>query len=137
MSDLISNDHTTVTEATRSVIAAAYKAAQSSDMAAIMDLLDPEVVLHEPASQPNGGVHRGLQNVLQALVHVFETFDMNQLTLKDIIVDGQRAVGLVNLVFRAREGGHTVAEVWHVRNGRIVEIRPYYWDTVALLRPAS
>jgi uncharacterized protein len=137
MSDLITKDSKQVTEATRGIISAAYKAAQASDMATIIEILHPDVVLQEAASLPNGGVHRGLQNVLQALAYVFETFDMAQLTLDNIIVDGELAVGLVNLVFRAREGGCAVAEVWRVRDGRIVEIRPFYWDTAAIVGAAS
>jgi uncharacterized protein len=137
MSDLLSEDHTQVTEATRGLITAAYKAAVASDMARIIEILDPDVVLHEAASLGNGGVHRGLQNVLQALAYVFETFDMAQLTVDHIVVDGPLAVGLVNLVYRDREGGSSVAEVWRVHNGRIVEIRPYYWDTAAIIGAAS
>ena len=137
MSDLLSEDHGQVTEATRSVITMAYKAAQASDMAAITEILHPDVVLHEAASLGNGGVHRGLQNVLQAMAYVFETFDMSQLALDDIVVDGQLAVGLVNLVFRNREGGCSVAEVWRVHDGRVVEVRPFYWDTAAIIGAAS
>ena len=137
MSDLLSEDHRQVTEATRGVITAAYKAAQASDMATITEILHPDVVLHEAASLGNGGVHRGLHNVLQAMAYVFETFDMAQMVVDDIIVDGELAVGLVNLVFRDREGGCSVAEVWRVRNGRIVEVRPYYWDTAAIVGAAS
>jgi uncharacterized protein len=133
----MSDDREQITRRTRDVITAAYKAAHKSDMATIMEILHPDVVLREPASLPNGGIHRGRQNVLDALGYVFETFDMDQLTVADIIVDGELAVGMVNLVFRGREGGCSVAEVWQVRDARIVEIRPYYWDTAALVSAAS
>lgn len=82
------------TTTTRAVVSAAYAAAGNSDMAAILEILDPDVILHEPASLPNAGVHRGLQNVLQALAYVFEAFDMSLLTVDELIVDGERAVGL-------------------------------------------
>ncbi|WAJ45349.1 nuclear transport factor 2 family protein [Mycobacterium sp. Aquia_216] len=137
MSDLLSEDQRQVTEATRGVITAAYTAAKASDMARITEILDPDVVLHEAASLGNGGVHRGIQNVLQAMAYVFETFDMAKLTVDDIVVDRELAVGLVNLVFRDREGGCSVAEVWRVHDGRIVEVRPFYWDTAAIIGAAS
>lgn len=137
MSDLLSEDHSQVTEATRGVITAAYKAAQASDMARITEILHPDVVLHEAASLANGGTHQGLQDALQAMAYIFETFDMAQLTVDNIVVDGELGVGLVNLVFRGREGGCAVAEVWRVRNGQIVEVRPFYWDTAAIIGAAS
>jgi ketosteroid isomerase-like protein len=123
------------TTTTRAVVSAAYAAAGNSDMAAILEILDPDVVLHEPASLPNAGVHRGLQNVLRALAYVFEDFDMSRLTVDELIVDGERAVGLVNLTLRGREIQSSVAEVWRVRGGRVVEIRPYYFDTAAIWGP--
>ncbi|MGV0792974.1 nuclear transport factor 2 family protein [Mycolicibacterium sp. XJ1819] len=129
MSEMLSQETTT----TRAVIAAAYEAARTLDMPAIVKLLHPDVVLHEPASLANGGVHRGLENVLQALTYVFETFDMTGLEVEELVVDGPRAVGLITLLFRGRDGERSaVAEVWEVRDGQIVEIRPYYWDTKAI-----
>lgn len=129
MSDVLPQDTTT----TRAVVTAAYEAARTADMAAMVSLLHPDVVLREAASLPNGGVHRGLENVLQALSFVFETFEMSQLEVEDLIVDGEKAVALVTLPFRSREGETSpVAEVWHVRDGRVVEVRPYYWDTSAI-----
>ena len=132
MSDLGPSTEHHVTAATRAVVTAAYEAARASDMDAVVALLHPDVVLHEAASLPNGGTHRGLDNVLQALSYVYDTFDMGQLTVDEIIVDGERAIGLVNLVFRGREGGCAVAESWRVHDGRIVEVRPFYWDTAAI-----
>jgi ketosteroid isomerase-like protein len=60
---------------------------------------------------------------------------MSRLTVDELIVDGERAVGLVNLTLRGREIQSSVAEVWRVRGGRVVEIRPYYFDTAAILGP--
>jgi len=125
------------TTTTRAVVSAGYEAAKAGDMAASTAILHPAVTLHEAASLPNGGVHRGLQNVLQALTFVFETFDMSRLTVDDLIVDGEMAVGLVSLRFRGSEGRATVAEVWRVRDDRVVEIKPFYYDTAAIVSATS
>ena len=132
MSEVLSQ--TTTTNTTRAVVTAAYEAARTMDASAIVGLLHPDVVLHEAASLPNGGTHQGVEDVLQALSFVFETFEMSQLEVEDLIVDGERAVGLVRLPFRSREGeSGTVAEVWLVQDGRVKAIRPFYFDTKAII----
>jgi uncharacterized protein len=118
---------------TRRVVSACYAAARANDAAAILELMDPDVVLREPASLPNAGVHRGVDQVMQALVPVFALFDLSRLTIEKIVVDGEYGIGLVDLPFRDRAGQSCeVSEVYRVRNGRVVEIRPFYWDTAAI-----
>jgi ketosteroid isomerase-like protein len=118
---------------TRRVVSACYAAASANDAAAIIELMDPDVVLHEAASMPNAGVHRGVDQVMQALGPVFALFDLSRLTIEKIVVDGEYGIGLVDLPFRDRAGESCpVSEVWRVRNSRVVEIRPFYWDTAAI-----
>ncbi|TCK20825.1 nuclear transport factor 2 family protein [Pseudonocardia endophytica] len=49
------------------VIARRLYAAAASDPSALLDLLAPDVVLHDPGSHPNGGAHRGRDAVLAFL----------------------------------------------------------------------
>lgn len=50
-----------------SAIARRLYAAAASDPATLVDLLAPDVVLHDPGSHPNGGAHRGRDAVLRFL----------------------------------------------------------------------
>lgn len=134
MSEVISPN----TTETRRVVSACYAAASANDAAAIAELMDPDVVLHEAASLPNAGVHRGLDAVMRAMVPVFELFDLSRLRLERIVVDGEWGIGLVDIPLRGRDGEScAVSEVYRVRNGRVVEIRPFYWDTAAVMGQSS
>lgn len=118
---------------TRRIVSACYAAASANDVASIIELMDPDVVLREAPSMPNGGVHRGVDHVMQALIPVFALFDLARLTIEKIVVDGEYGIGLVDLPFRDRAGESCqVSEVWRVQNSRVVEIRPFYWDTAAI-----
>ena len=137
MSEVISNDHEQSTEATRRVVAALYAAAKASDRAKIVEILHPDIVLRVTPSLPNAGVYHGPQNVLEGIAFVLKTFDTSQSTFEQVVVDGQTAVALINLVFRTGEGGCSVAEVLRVHDSRIIEIRPYFWDTSAIVGAAG
>jgi ketosteroid isomerase-like protein len=121
------------TEETRRVVNAAYAAAMSGDNEAFVGLMDPDIILREADALPNAGVHHGVENVLQAIGAVFATFDVANLTIESIVADGEYGIGLITLPIRERPGQtHAVSEVWQVRNGKVVEVRPFYWDTAAL-----
>lgn len=78
-------------------------------------------------------MHRGVDGLLTAIAPAFELFDLSALEIETIIVDSSRAVGLLRVPLRAG-AVMQVAEVFRVDDGRIVEVRPYYWDTAALSR---
>jgi uncharacterized protein len=123
------------TAETRRVVSACYAAACTNDAATLIELIDADVVLHEAASLQNGGVHRGVDKMMQALVPVFALFDLSRMTIEQIVVDGEYAIGLIDLPFRDRPGQSCPAsEVWRVRDSKVVEIRPYYWDTAAIVQ---
>jgi|SRR5271163_1819640 len=133
MSDVIAQ----ATEETRRIVSSCYDAARAGDTATIMDLLDPEVVLHEAASLPIGGDHNGPEAMLRALAAVYELLDIPNMTIERLVVDADYAVGLLDIPFRERHGESLqVAEVWRVREGRIIDIRPFYWDTVEFANPS-
>jgi len=48
------------TAETRRVVSACYAAACTNDAAALIELIDTDVVLHEAASLQNGGSQRGV-----------------------------------------------------------------------------
>jgi ketosteroid isomerase-like protein len=127
----------TQAQSTRSVVEAAYAAAIAGDAGAITALLHPDVVLHEAASLSNGGVHRGLAAVMQALGAVFATFDLSRLQIERIVTEGEFGIGLVRIPLRGCVEAMPVAEVYRVQAGRIMEIRPFYWDTAMLAAPPA
>jgi uncharacterized protein len=105
----------------------------------ILDMLDAEVSIPVPAALPYGGEHRGHEGFLEMGQGFAQTWN---------IVDGGvggyadlgdgRVLAFYNPVFESRATGRSVSfkqvEVLTVRDGKIVELVPYCFDTAELVK---
>ncbi|MFJ9852763.1 nuclear transport factor 2 family protein [Streptomyces sp. NPDC101150] len=96
----------------------------------------PDVVLHQADSLPYGGTwrgHAGMTRFFLAMSAAWESFDMVE---QEFLATGETAVILTQVRARARATGRELAfpvlQTITVRDGRIAEIRPFYWDTGAI-----
>ncbi|WP_079064367.1 nuclear transport factor 2 family protein [Streptomyces sp. NRRL F-4489] len=96
----------------------------------------PDVVLHQAAGLPYGGVwrgHAGLERFFLAMSRTWETFEMTE---QQFLATGSTAVVLTHIRARPRPGGRELAfpllQTITVAAGRIAEVRPFYWDTAAI-----
>lgn len=117
----------------KSIVAAFFSAAAANDQAAMAAILDPEVVVTEAESLPFGGRHVGLA-AFQALVRrVFLLWRDTRVEVDRLIGDGEYVVVLATMHARSKADGAPlcmpIAEVWRLENGRVKEIRPFYFDT--------
>ncbi|MFE4615494.1 nuclear transport factor 2 family protein [Streptomyces sp. NPDC056747] len=128
---------------------AAYLAAGGPGQAPFAPLAPyfaPDVVLHQAAALPYGGTwrgHAGLERFFLAMSRVWESFDMTE---QEFLATGATAVVLTRVRARARATGREltfpILQTITVRDGRISEVRPFYWDTAAIadacaVRPAA
>ncbi|MFJ8085699.1 nuclear transport factor 2 family protein [Streptomyces sp. NPDC096205] len=118
---------------------AEYLAAGGPDEASF-DLLapffSPDVVLHQADGLPYGGPwrgHDGMRRFFVVMGEVWESFDMVE---QEFLATGETAVVLTQVRARARTTGRElsfpVLQAITVRDGRIAEVRPFYWDTQAI-----
>ncbi|MEU6037765.1 nuclear transport factor 2 family protein [Actinomadura sp. NPDC047616] len=107
---------------------------------ASFDLLAPffasDVVLHQADALPYGGVwrgHAGMERFFLAMSHTWESFDMVE---QEFLATGETAVVLTRVRARARATGRELAfpilQTVAIKDGRIAEVRPFYWDTAAI-----
>lgn len=96
----------------------------------------PDVVLHQAGGLPYGGTwrgHAGMERFFLAMSQTWETFDMTE---QEFLATGETAVVLTQVRARARATGHELAfpilQTIQVEDGRITEVRPFYWDTAAI-----
>ncbi|MFI9290230.1 nuclear transport factor 2 family protein [Streptomyces gardneri] len=118
---------------------AAYLAAGGPGQASFAPLAPyfaPDVVLHQAAALPYGGTwrgHAGLERFFLAMSRVWESFDMTE---QEFLATGATAVVLTRVRGRARATGREltfpILQTITVRDGRIAEVRPFYWDTAAI-----
>jgi uncharacterized protein len=119
------------------VVRAFYEAAARRDLDAILDLLDPEVVLRAPESLPWGGTFRGHEGVQEFFRELAEEPVENRREVQEYLDAGDRIIVQLHLFGRAR-GGDTETEVpeihvWTVQNGKILDLEAIF-DTATALR---
>ncbi|MFC9970445.1 nuclear transport factor 2 family protein [Spirillospora sp. NPDC127200] len=100
--------------------------------------LDPEVVLHQAPGLPFTGTgtwrgHAGMERFLAAFSEVWESMDFLE---QEHWGDGDTVVVRNRVRFRAKATGKEVdtliLQLITVRNGRMLECRPFYWDPAAI-----
>jgi uncharacterized protein len=105
----------------------------------MLDLIDPEFVIPVADSLPYGGRHLGREGFLTMGRRFAETWTILDHHHPSEFLDiGEGRVLVRNgPVFQSRLTGKSVAfemvEVLTVRNGKLVSLVPYYFDTVQLL----
>lgn len=96
----------------------------------------PDVELHQADALPYGGTwrgHDGMTRFFLEMGQVWESFDMVD---QKFLATGETAVVLTQVRARARatsrELSFPILQTIKVKNGRITEVRPFYWDTRAI-----
>jgi ketosteroid isomerase-like protein len=118
-----------------------YEAFARGDIEGVLALMDDELVWHEAASLPYGGIHLGPQTVLERVFGAIAgDWDAFSATPERYIDGGDSVVvlGTYRGVHR-RSGGQLevpFAHVWRVHDGRLVEFHQFT-DTALWLRAAT
>lgn len=100
--------------------------------------LDPEVVLYQAPGLPftGTGTWRGHEGMERFLVAFSEAWESMEFLDQEHWGDGGTVVVRNRVRFRARATGREVdtliLQLVTVRNGRILEFRPFYWDPKAI-----
>lgn len=120
---------------------AAYVAAGGygeADYDRVAEYLDPDVVLHQAPGLPftGTGTWRGRDGLERFLAVFSELWESMEFLEQEHWGDGTTVV-VRNLVrFRARSTGRAVEtlimQLIKVRDGRMLECRPFYWDPSAI-----
>jgi ketosteroid isomerase-like protein len=120
---------------TRSVVHQFYDYSLRADLEGVAKTLHPDIVIYEPASLPYGGTHAGPDAALQLLAQLYSIIDLDAIVVGDILVNSERAAAFLEVPFGDSTGNQTVPviETFVIRDGLIGEIKPYYFDTAALI----
>jgi quinol monooxygenase YgiN/ketosteroid isomerase-like protein len=111
---------------------------EDGDFGPVAEVLAPDVVMHQAESLPYGGVwrgHDGFRRWMEAFAAQWESLAVTE---PRFLSSGDVVLVLSRVIATGRATGTRVtwplAQVITVRDGRIAEIRPFYWDTVAVAR---
>ncbi|MFC3449267.1 nuclear transport factor 2 family protein [Amycolatopsis speibonae] len=104
--------------------------------APLASFFSPDVVLHQADALPYGGIwrgHEGMERFFRAMGHTWEVFDMVE---QSFLSETRPLVVLTHVHVRARATGREldfpILQTITVEDGRITEVRPFYWDTAAI-----
>ncbi len=99
------------------------------------------MVLHQAAALPYGGVwrgHQGLERFFRAMSGTWAEFDPVE---QDFLATGETSVVRTTVRARsratARELTFPILQTLTVLDGRITEVRPFHWDTEAVVRACT
>lgn len=110
-------------------------ATADADFAAMAATLDPGVVLHQSPDLPWGGEFRGHAGYEEWARAMSAAFDRLEVKDQAFFVSGDAVVTTCRLVTHSRATGEVLdlpmAQVVRVRDERIVEFRPFYWNVPA------
>jgi ketosteroid isomerase-like protein len=137
---------TTAHNDTASVLSAMY-AAESDYLAAggpgtaSFDMLAayfaPDVVLHQADALPYGGIWRGHEGMEQFFLAMSRTWEAFEMVEQEFLSTSETAVVLTQVHARSRTTGRElhfpILQTIRVVDGRIAEVRPFYWDTAAIV----
>lgn len=110
---------------------------KAGNLEGALALLDPGVVVDEPASLPFGGLHHGPDGFVGGLITVLvrmADFTVERFAVLDA---GDTAVARLDVCFSDRASGRTLStrltEIYEVREGLITSIDVFYKDTKEFL----
>ena len=116
---------------------AAYLLAAAPDFAPIAATLDPECVIYQPASLPYGGEwrgHAGFEAWMRAFSGVWSSLEVKG---AEVFPFGEVVVSRSHVYAKARhnqsKADWPLLQFFRTRDARILELRPFYWDTTALV----
>jgi ketosteroid isomerase-like protein len=110
----------------------------SGDQEKIASVCHPDITIEQAPGLPYGGVYKGLTGVRDMAKLLYKTWSEFDVTTERVLGDasGDHFIMMQRLRARSRKTGQateiTIAELFSFQDGRLILIRPYYWDTKAL-----
>ncbi|HVA08363.1 MAG TPA: nuclear transport factor 2 family protein [Acidimicrobiales bacterium] len=109
--------------------------------AELSDLLDPALVIREPASLPYGGTFHGIEGHADLSARTGAFWDFDQMVPAEYVCEGDVVVALNRMTGRVRSTGTPVdmplIAVWRFRDGRILSADIFPFDTHEILLGAG
>lgn len=119
----------------------AYEEDGSASFDGMAKTMDPEVVLHQSPDLPYGGEYVGYKGYEQWAKAMASIFDKLEVSEREFFEHGDKVIVVCRFLTRSRINGSVqdfpMAQVVTVRNGKIVDFRPFYWNVPAYIAAAQ
>jgi len=110
-------------------IDALYAATGQGDWATAESMLTEDFFVTEADTTPFGGVYRGRRALHDLFTHVMSAAGVTGLDIQQSTAGGDTVVVLLDLVLGGPPAVRvSLAELFRFRDGKVCEIKPYYFD---------
>jgi ketosteroid isomerase-like protein len=111
------------------VVEALYGATGSGDWAKAATMLTDDFVVTEAGTLPFAGTYRGAEGLKTLFATVMGDSGVTGWEVKSITAGGDCVVYVLDLIFDGPPAGRAeIAEAFWLRDGKVREIRPFYFD---------
>ena len=127
-----------MTDTALALVRRLYEDARVGDWEAVASSMSDDLVIHEAPALPYGGEWRGRHALRDLYTAVVGLWDAPVIEQDALTSDGDGNVGaVVRLTTTSRHSGervtHRIAEVNRVEQGKVVEMRIFYFDEALVL----
>ena len=126
------------TEEVEAFIDRLYAATAEGDWDTVGAMVTDDLLITEAAGLPMAGEYRGKNALRDLFVQVFDTLSVAGLDRGQTVVGGDHAGSFVTMRFTGE--GLAPAELFEMfrfRDGKVCEIKPYYFDPAPVLAAAA
>lgn len=99
------------------------------------DRVDPNLLMHEPASLPFDGTYRGLQAFQRFYPQVLRFYDFERFKMLGVYADGDTVFATIRLGIAGSNALMYLAEQFIFSGTRLVEVRVHICDSPAATTP--
>jgi hypothetical protein len=111
----------------------AYEASLHGSYEDFLALLHPQVKITLPPSVPHGGSYQGKAGARQLRERLLGAWSEFRVEILEHLVGADSVITMIQLQAVAKATGRPVntriAEFWRFRDGQVVELSAYYFDT--------
>jgi ketosteroid isomerase-like protein len=113
----------------RQLVEALFDATGKGDWAAAESMLTSDFTVTEAATLPFAGTYHGRRALQELFTFVMSAAGVTRLDIQKVTAGGDRVVALLEMVLGGPpEVRVALAQTFRVRDGKVCEIRPYYFD---------
>jgi uncharacterized protein len=115
------------------IVKAAYAAMAKGDFEGFLANIGDDTEFHEAASLPYAGTYRGRTEIARGAKLMFGSWEDFTFNIMQYLSGGDLVVVHLMISGIGRKTGKSfsmpIMEMWRIRDGRVIELRPFYWDT--------
>ncbi|TAK99294.1 MAG: nuclear transport factor 2 family protein [Rhodospirillaceae bacterium] len=111
-----------------------YAATGAGDFDAAEKMLADDLVITEADNLPMAGVYKGRTALRELYTKVMGMMDVAALRRVQTTTGGDYAITILSFEFKDKSLSPAhLCELFHIRDGKIFEIRPYYFDPTPII----